>query len=144
MPTLVNSIKSKYSTSIMFLLLASIFVKKLSQKFLNLRENFRILAKIYPPIKRFYGKKLNHMYHTCRITVKFNGFFGFPKIFTKFLWDFRENFAKFRENRPIFAWLSHFRENWKMHCRFNPSLKSKPSSVNSSWLNLYSKQKLDL
>jgi hypothetical protein len=56
----------------------------------------------------------------------------------KFLWDFGKNFCengnfcvnlwenehfreiKFRENCPIFAWFSHFRENWKMHFRFNP------------------------
>jgi hypothetical protein len=143
MPTLVNSIQSdapfpKYSTSIMIPLLASIFVKKFSRKFLHLRENFRIFAKIswklnfrfgpngnsiltsphiclfYPPKMKCYGKK----YHACRITIKFNGFFVFS-------WDFRENEnfreTKFRVSRPIFAWFSHFRENWKMHFLFNPS-----------------------
>jgi hypothetical protein len=108
MPTLVNSIQSdapfpKYSTSIIIPLLASIFVKKFSRKFLHLRENFRIFAKIfakmkfsfgpndswiltlphiclfYPPKIRCYDKKLHHMYHSCSITVKFNGFFVFAK-----------------------------------------------------------------
>jgi hypothetical protein len=51
MPTLINSIQSdaplpKYSTSIMITPLASIFVKKLSRKFLHFRENFHIFAKI--------------------------------------------------------------------------------------------------
>jgi hypothetical protein len=50
-PTLVNSIQSdapfpKYSTSIIIPLLASILVKKFSRKFLHLRENCRIFAKI--------------------------------------------------------------------------------------------------
>jgi hypothetical protein len=125
MPTLVNSIQSdapftKYSTSIMIPLLASIFV----QKFLHLGENFRIFAKIkfsfgpngnwiltLPHICLFIllkwdvmAKELQHMYHACRITVKCNGFFVFAK----------RNFVKFRENRPVFAWYSHFRENWKI------------------------------
>jgi hypothetical protein len=57
MPTLVNSIQSdatfpKYSTSIMVTLLAPIFVKKFSGKFLHLRENFRIFAKIFANISR--------------------------------------------------------------------------------------------
>jgi hypothetical protein len=166
MPTLVNSIQSnapftKYSTSIMFLLLASIFVKKFSQKFFrkflkNAKMKFLFwpignwiltlphICLFYPPKMRYYVKKLHNMYHACRITVIFNGFFVFAKIsicgkiFAKFLWDFDKNFCnnrnfcvnlcknehfrekKFRKNCPIFAWFSHFRENWQMHFRFNP------------------------
>jgi hypothetical protein len=108
------------------------FARKFSR---NFRENFAKMRKwnfrfgpngnwilalphiclFYPPKMRCYEKN-----HACRITIKFNGFFVSAKISAKFLWDFRE--TKFRENRSIFAWLSHFPENWKMHFRFNPSL----------------------
>jgi hypothetical protein len=129
MPTSLNSIQSdapfpKYSTSIMIPLLASIVVKKFSRKCLHLRENFLIFAKMQKQNFRFgpngnwiltlphiclfillkrdvMAKKLHHMYHACRITVKFKRFFA------KFLWDFRENF---RENE----------KSIKLHFRFNP------------------------
>jgi hypothetical protein len=125
-PTLVNSIQSnapftKYSTSIMFLLLASIFVKKFSQQFFrkflkNAKMKFLFwpndnwiltlphICLFYPPKMRCYVKKLHNMYHACRITVIFNGFFVFAKIFAKisvfglifakFLWDFDKKFCE--------------------------------------------------
>jgi hypothetical protein len=48
----------------------------------------------YPPKMRCYVKKLPHMYHACRITAIFNGFFIFAKIFAK-ISIFGKIFAKF-------------------------------------------------
>jgi hypothetical protein len=53
------------------------------------------ICHFYPPKMRCYDQKLHHMYHACRITVKFKGFSfsqkfsrNFGEIFTK------QNFAK--------------------------------------------------
>jgi hypothetical protein len=56
-PTLVNRIQSdvpvpKYSKSIMFPLVASIFVRNFSRKCLHFRENFCIFEKIFEKISR--------------------------------------------------------------------------------------------
>jgi hypothetical protein len=92
------------------------FARKFSYFRENRRENFENMRKwnfyfgpndnwiltlphiwlFYPPKMRCYGKKLHHMYHACRITVKFNGFFVFAK----------RNFAKivpFSQDFRIFA-----------------------------------------
>jgi hypothetical protein len=138
LPTLVNSILfdapfPKYSTSKMIPLLASI-----SQKFLHLRENFRIFAKISRKWN-FHGNWILTLPHICLfILLKWDVMtnnnttcimhavllknlmdFSFSQ---KFSWDFRINFreTKFRKNRPIFTWFSHFRENLKVQFRFNP------------------------
>jgi hypothetical protein len=70
------------------------------------------ICLFYPPKMGYHGKKLHHMYHACRITVKFNGFFFFAKIFAKFSWDFCENFrenknfpeTQFREKSILLKW----------------------------------------
>jgi hypothetical protein len=110
------------------------------------------ICHFYPHKMRCYGKKITpHVpcmpYH-CQIwwifrflelfvRFQFNGFF----VFVKFAWDFHENvrknenFAKFRENRPIFAWLSHFRKNLNIHFRFNPRFCGQWSSnLEGLWL----------
>jgi hypothetical protein len=144
-PTLVNSIQSdapfpKNSKSIMFPLLASIFVKKFSPKFLHFRKifanifvfsrNFRENAKMkfsfwpngnwiltLPHICLLIllkwivrSNKFHHMYHACRITVKFNGFFIFAKTEKKI----REISRKSSHFRMIFAF------SQKSKNRFNP------------------------
>jgi hypothetical protein len=110
----------------------------------NFRENqiFSFFAKIFAKISRYFRENFRE-----NLSFSFSRKFYdiFAKIFAKigvfhFRENFRENytrfsrkfsqkrnifakrnFVKFRENLPIFAWFSHFRENWKMHFRFNPS-----------------------
>jgi hypothetical protein len=115
------------------------FSRKFSRNFVPFSRDFRIFAKIekcifvsphrclfYPHKMRCHSKKkLHHMYYACRITVKFKGFFVFEKIFVK------RNFAK------IVPFSHYFRENWKMHFRFNPN-------IHYSILVYFKKKKLTL
>jgi hypothetical protein len=56
------------------------------------------------------AKKLYHMYHACRITVKFNGFFVFAKL----------NFAKFRDNSSHIRMIFAFSRKFKNAFSFQP------------------------
>jgi hypothetical protein len=64
--------------------------------------------------------------------VRFCENFANTKIFAQ------RKFAIFCENRPIFAWFLHFRKNWKMHLRFNPSCTPFPKYSTSLIFSLFS------
>jgi hypothetical protein len=89
-----------------FLNIQNILFVWFSRKF---SRNFRCSRKFSRkfPFSRKFSRK-------CQGFSRKRIFSQKRKIFAK------RNFAKFRENLPIFAWFSHFRENIKSHFRFNP------------------------
>jgi hypothetical protein len=105
----ITLIFAKISAKSAFFVFAKIFAKNIQDFRENFRENlfWSFLRKIYEVFAKSFAKI---------------GFYRFRENFCKKIWNFQLKFvAKFPENLTIFAWFSHFRENGKMHFRFNPT-----------------------
>jgi hypothetical protein len=77
------------------------------------RENFR--ENLFSLSRKYSSKN-----YTKITKKKFMIYGRIFEIFAKTKNFSERNFVKFHDNLPIFAWFSHFRENGKIHFRFNP------------------------